>query len=40
MAQEQQQTFPAQHQDRQPELCSEMNPKPETGAPFYRESGS
>lgn len=39
MAQEQQQTFPAQHQDRQPGLRSEMNPKPETEAPFYRGSG-
>ncbi len=28
MAQEQQQTLPPQHQDRQPGLRSEMNPKP------------
>jgi NAD(P)-dependent dehydrogenase (short-subunit alcohol dehydrogenase family) len=36
---EEQQTFPAQHQDRQPGLRSEMNPKPESEATFYRGSG-
>jgi NAD(P)-dependent dehydrogenase (short-subunit alcohol dehydrogenase family) len=31
--------FPAQHQDRQPGIESEMEPRPESLAPWYRGSG-
>jgi len=36
---QEQQTFPPQHQDRQPGLESKMQPKPESEANFYRGSG-
>jgi len=33
------QTFPAQHQDRQPGVETKMHPRPESEATFYRGSG-
>jgi len=36
---QEQQTFPPQHQERQPGVESKMHPKPESEANFYRGSG-
>jgi NAD(P)-dependent dehydrogenase (short-subunit alcohol dehydrogenase family) len=37
--QQQQQTFPPQHQDRQPGVETKMHPRPQSEASFYRGSG-
>jgi NAD(P)-dependent dehydrogenase (short-subunit alcohol dehydrogenase family) len=37
--QQQQQTFPPQHQDRQPGVETKMQPRPQSEASFYRGSG-